>query len=161
MSLEFYKQDSAHDLRAASLAWDALLLNTKIELELATCSENLTVAEQSKQGGLKFVGAKRYAKKNNKRMGGNYDSAKERSYITYAYATYVDASNLYGWAMVHAFSYKDIKFENCPPDVGGRLRTLDDAATVYFGEVDLEFPPELHDHLTNISPRPETPKTRG
>ena len=46
--------------------------------------------EKSKRGGLTFVGAKRYAKTNNKHMGENYDSKKESSYIAY-----VDANT--GW----------------------------------------------------------------
>ncbi len=48
--------------------------------------------EKSKRGGFTFVGAKRYAKANNKQMGvANYDPKIESSYITY-----VDANNLYG-----------------------------------------------------------------
>ena len=85
----------ANYLTAASLAWDAALLPTKIELELIANQEILTIVEKSKRGGLTFAGAKRYAKANNKHMGDNYDSKKESTYIAY-----VDANNLYGWAMV-------------------------------------------------------------
>ena len=67
--------------------------------------------EKAKRGGLTFVGAKRYAKANNKQMGvDSYDPKIESSYITY-----VDANNLYGWAMVQSLPYKDIKFVPCPP----------------------------------------------
>ena len=70
--------------------------------------------EKSKRGGLTFVGAKRYAKANNKQMGvENYDPKIESSYITY-----VDANNLYGWAMVQSLPYKNIKFVHCPPTSG-------------------------------------------
>ena len=60
-------------------------------------------------GGLTCVGAKRYARANNKQMG-TYDPKIESSYIAY-----VDANNLYGWAMVQSLPYKDIKFVPCPP----------------------------------------------
>ena len=40
-------------------------------------------------------------------MGKLYDPKKESSYLTY-----VDANNLYGWAMSEALPLKDIKFEN-------------------------------------------------
>ena len=69
---------------------------------------------ESKRGGLTFVGARRYAKANNKHMGGAYDSKQESSYIAY-----VDANNLYGWAMVQPLPYKDIKFAYCPPTLVG------------------------------------------
>ena len=112
MSLEYYKLDPANYLTAASLAWDAALLKTKIELELITNQEILTMIETSKRGGLTFVGAKRYAKANNKHMGDAYDSKQESSYIAY-----VDANNLYGWAMVQPLPYKD-KIRLLPSDVG-------------------------------------------
>ncbi len=63
--------------------------------------------ENPKRGGITFVGAKRYAKASNNDMGElNYDSTKPSSYIAY-----VDANNLYGWAMVQPLPYKDIEFE--------------------------------------------------
>ena len=69
MSLQHYKLDPASYLTAASLAWDAALLQTNIELELITNQDILTMIEKAKHGGLTFVGAKRYAKANNKHMG--------------------------------------------------------------------------------------------
>ena len=72
MSLTHYKLDPANYLTAASLAWGAALLQTKIELKLISNQEILTMIEKAKRGGLTFVGAKRYAKANNKQMG-TYD----------------------------------------------------------------------------------------
>ena len=162
MSLNYYKLDPANYLTAASLAWDAALLQTKIGLDLITDQAILTMIEKSKRGGLTFVGAKRYAKANNKHMGENYDPKKESSYIAY-----VDANNLYGWAMVQPLPYKDIKFVSCPTSgtisepcsatlrtssesnpatlqtvwsetfLNTILQTPDDAETSYFAEVDL------------------------
>ncbi len=66
--------------------------------------------EQSKRGGLTVVGAKRYAKANSKHMGENYDHKK------ISYIAYVDANNLYGWAMVQPLPYKDIKFAEISPE---------------------------------------------
>ncbi len=50
MSLEYYQLDPANYLTAASLAWDAMLLKTKIELDLITDQEVLTMIEQPKRG---------------------------------------------------------------------------------------------------------------
>ena len=58
--------DPANYLTSASLAWDAMLLKTKIELDLISDVNILDMFEKSKRGGLTFVGAKRYAQANNK-----------------------------------------------------------------------------------------------
>jgi hypothetical protein len=79
-----------------------------------------------KRGGLTFVGAKRYAKANNKHICENNDSAKENSYLTY-----VDANNLYDFAIVEPLPYKDIEFDTTATlDI--ILETSDDAETGYF-----------------------------
>ena len=120
-------QTCALPISSASLAWDAMLLKTKIELDLISDVNILDMFEKSKRGGLTFVGAKRYAQVNNKEMGKQYDKNNPDSYITY-----VDANNLYGWAMSEALPYKDIKFVE-----GVTLETLlsteDDADWVYGG----------------------------
>ncbi len=108
MSLVYYTLGPANYRTAASLAWDAALQQTKTELELISNKEILTMIEKSKCGGLTFVGAKRYAKANNKKMG-TYDPKIESSYITY-----VDSNNLYGWAIVQSLPYKDIQCVPCP-----------------------------------------------
>jgi hypothetical protein len=86
------------------------MLKTGVDLELIHDAEILTMIEKSKRGGLTFVGSKRYAKANNKHMGEqNYDKTKESTYISY-----VDANNLYGFAVAQPLPYKDLKFEEIP-----------------------------------------------
>jgi len=150
MCIEHYQLDPANYLTAASLAWDAMLLKTHIELELITDVSILDMFEKSKRGGLTFVGSKRYAKANNADMGKHYDASKESSYISYS-----DANNLYGWAMCEALPHKDIKFvENVP--LKTILKTSDDADTGYMVEVDLEYPEELREKFRQCPPCPET-----
>jgi hypothetical protein len=107
---EYYKWDRLNYQTAASLAWDAMLLKTKIGLDLITGHEILAMLGKSKRAGLKFVGSKRYAKANNKHMGEHYASQKESTCITY-----VEANSLYGWAMLQSLPYKDITFETINP----------------------------------------------
>ena len=150
MCREHYKLDPANYLTSASLAWDAMLLKTKIELDLISDVNILDMFEKSKRGGLTFVGAKRYAQANNKEMGKQYDKNKPDSYITY-----VDANNLYGWATSEALPYKDIKFVE-----GVTLETLldteDDAETGYMLEADLEYPEEMQEKFKQFPPCPES-----
>ena len=81
MCLEHYQLDPANYLTAASLAWDAMMFKTGVELELITDVEILDMFERSKRGGLTFVGRNRYAKANNKEIGKHYDIKQESSYI--------------------------------------------------------------------------------
>ena len=89
---EIYKLDPAYFLTASGLSWWACLRKTGVELELLTDNNMLMMFEQGIRGGM-CQATYRYAKANNKYMK-NYDKNKESSF-----PMYVDANNLYGWAM--------------------------------------------------------------
>ena len=90
--IEIYELDPAHFLSATGLAWQTCLKKTKVELELLTDIDMLLMVEKGTRGGI-CQAIHRYAKANNKYMK-NYDKNNESSYIEY-----LDANNLYGWAM--------------------------------------------------------------
>ena len=90
--LEIYKLHPAYFLTAPGLAWWACLKKTEVELELLTDNNMLMMFEKGIRGGM-CQATYRYAKANNKYMK-NYDKNKESSFLMY-----VDANNLYGWAM--------------------------------------------------------------
>ena len=150
MCLEFYNLDPANYLTSASLAWDCMLLKTKVNLELITDVEILDFFERSKRGGLTFVGSKRYSKANNKEMGCLYDPNQESSYITY-----LDANSLYPSAMVQPLPHSDIKFVD-DITLEKILNTPDDSEIGYMVECDIEFPEELHDKFRQFPPAPES-----
>ena len=68
MCLDYYDLDPINYISSPGLAWDALLLKTKIELELISDPKILDIVERMKRGGLCFVGAERHVKSNNKYM---------------------------------------------------------------------------------------------
>ena len=148
---EYYNLDPLNYISAASLAWDAMLLKTKVELDLISDITILDIIERSKRGGLCFVGSKRRVKANN-RLIGNYDESKPEDYILY-----LDANNLYGWAMVQKLPYKDLKYSN-ETTLKEVLETSDDNETGYILEVDLEYPENLHDLFKEYPPCPENIK---
>ena len=146
--MNYYKLDPANYLSAPSLAWDAMLLLTNIELELITDLKMLNLVENMKRGGLCFVGSKRYVKANNKYMQ-EYNPNETSNYVMYW-----DANNLYGWAMSQNLPYKDLKFET-DVSLDQILNTSDDNETGYFIECDLHFPEEIHEKLKEYPPCPE------
>jgi hypothetical protein len=153
MSLKYYKLDAANYLTSSSMAWDAMLLYTNIKLELISDEEILIMIEKSKRGGLCFVGSKRHAKANNIQMDKLYNKNIESSYISY-----IDANNLYGWAMCQMLPYKDIKWADINKiKLDDILNTSDDSETGYFIECDLIFPRgEIHKKLKQFPPCPES-----
>ena len=70
-----------------------MLKMTEIELELISDIHMYLFIEKVMRGGISYI-AKRFSKANNKHMK-CYDDKKPSKYITY-----LDANNLYGWAMI-------------------------------------------------------------
>ena len=103
--IEEYELDPAHFLSLPGLAWQTCLKKTNIELELLTDYDMLVMMEEGISGGI-CHSIHRHAKTNNKYMK-NYNNNEESSYIKY-----LDANNLYGWAMskklpVNGFKWPD------------------------------------------------------
>ena len=90
--IEIYGLDPSYFYSAPGLAWQACLKKTKVKLELLTDIDMLLMVEKGTRGGI-CQATHRYAKANNKYMK-NYNKNIESSYIEY-----LDANNLYGWAM--------------------------------------------------------------
>ena len=90
--IEIYELDPADFLSAPGLAWQACFKKTNVELELLTDNDTLTMFEEGIRGGV-CQATYRHAKANNNYTK-NYEKNKESSYLEY-----VDANNLYGFAM--------------------------------------------------------------
>ena len=104
--IEIYELDPAHFLSAPGSVWQACLKKAGIKLKLLTIVDMLLMLEKGIRCGICHA-IYRYAKANNKYMK-NYDENKESTYIQY-----LDANNLYGWAMsqklhVDGFKWKKI-----------------------------------------------------
>ena len=78
-----------------------------------------------------------------------FDDSKPSSYIMY-----LDANNLYGWAMSEKMPHKDFKWVNDIP----LEKMLLDEDLGYVLEVDLEYPDELHDLHNDYPLAPEPMK---
>ncbi|CAB4017421.1 DNA polymerase-like, partial, partial [Paramuricea clavata] len=90
--LENYKLDPAHYMSAPSLSWDAFLKQSGEEIELVSDMDMFQFFEKGMRGGISHI-AHRHSTANNKYME-TYDESSENKYLMY-----LDANNLYGWAM--------------------------------------------------------------
>ena len=128
--------DPAHYVSSPGLSWDAMLKMTNVKLDLISDVDTQNFIEKGMRGGISTI-THRYAQANNKYMK-NYDPEKESSYIPY-----LDANNLYGWAMSQKLPTGDFRWIPSPEYIN--LDSYDEnSAKGLILEVDLEYPPELH-----------------
>ena len=149
MCLKEYELDPAHFLSLPGLAWQACLKKTNVELELLTDYDMLLMIEEGIRGGI-YHSIHRYAKANNKYMK-NYNNNEKSSYIQY-----LDANNLYGWAMfiklpVNGFKWIDNKEIN--EDFTKNYDENNDKGYIF--EVDVKYPKRLHDLHSDLPFLPE------
>ena len=180
MCLKEYELDPAHFLLLPGLAWQACLKKTNIKLKLLTDYDMLLMVEEGIRGGICYS-IHRYAKANNKYMK-NYNNNEEPSYIQY-----LDANNLYGWAMskklpVNGFKWidnnetaeptaKPSSLERSPSELSAKHVINEDFIKNYnenndkgyIFEVDVKYSKrlhELHSDLPFLSERMEVNKCK-
>ena len=90
--MQYCKLDPCHYFTSPGLSWDAMLKMTNIKLELMTDIDMFQFIEKGMRGGVSYI-ATRYGNANTKYMK-EYDEKTPSKYIMY-----LDANNLYGWAM--------------------------------------------------------------
>ena len=91
-----YELDPIHFFTAPSLSWTAGLKFTNARLEIPHDINIHMFIDQGLRGGISMI-ANHYAIANNKEMKRCYDPKTKQSYIMF-----LDANNLYGWAMSQA-----------------------------------------------------------
>ena len=135
-----YGLDPVYYVSAPSLTWDAMLKITKEKLQLVSDPEMFRMIDGGLRGGICMI-TKRYARANNPQLGEHYNPNLPKSYIVY-----LDANNLYGWAMSQALPsdgfmwLQPAEYENI-----NWLQQTDTQEYGYIVECDREYPAELHD----------------
>ena len=137
-----YNLDPVHYYTAPGLAWDAALKVTDVGLELLSDMDMLLIVEKGIRGEVSVI-SNRYGKANNKYMGDRFIDSMLSIYIAY-----LDANNLYGWAMskplpTHGFKWMKVR----------ELETWEIHSCIL--EVDLEYPKSLHNLHSDYPLGPE------
>ena len=141
VNLKYFGIDPCHCYSAPGLTWQAGLKYTDINLGLLTDIDTLLAFEKGIRGGISGV------------MGTRRAAADEHHKLLY-----VDANNLYGWAMMQNQPYGS--FERV--EVTGKIEVEDILAISenspwgYFFEVDLEYPENIKSTSKNFPFCPES-----
>ena len=139
---ENYSLDPAWCYTSPGLSWDALLKHSKVKLELLTDPDMLLMFEKGIRGGISMI-SNRHGRANNKYMKEKFDSSQPSKFVPY-----LDANNLYGWAMMKPLPVGDFHWMT-----GDELENWGEFPCVL--EVDLEYPEELHELHNDYPLAPE------
>ena len=159
-----YGLDPTHFYTAPSLSWSAGLKFTKVKLEIPQDIDMHLFVDQGLRGGISMV-CNSFARANNLLMK-EFDSSIQQSFIKF-----IDANNLYGWAMSQFLPTGNFKWVtriecNTPQITHGTEGTTltkqeeyiksmrdweqeimnidDESNTGYMLEVDVDYPENLH-----------------
>lgn len=181
--------DPAHFVTAPSLSWAAMLLmnyQNGIALENMTDMEMFLMVENGIRGGMCQVmhpyAKSRHNQESEESEGSSFTLRDKGTEILY-----LDANNLYGWAMDQLLPLGDYKWEYNPERIknnrvlmaankGKERQTIweccteewaieeilnlpDDSPKGYIMEVDIHFPSEVHDYFNDypMCPEPKVP----
>ena len=137
--MKHYELDPCHYFTGPGLSWDAMLKMTDIKLELIINIDMFQFVEKGMRGGVSYI-VNRYGKANNKYMKEYNEKAPSK------YIMYLDANNLYGWAMSQYLPTGGCRWltEKAVNNKDLAKYKKDSKKGVIL-EVDLEYPQESYD----------------
>ena len=142
-----YGLNAPHYYTSPGLAWHAMLKHTEVELDLISDTDMYLTMERGIRGGVSSI-MKRHSEANHKYLN-DYDPNKPNKHILY-----LDANNLYGWAMSKPLPYKNFRWMK-EEELGNWERLSSEEGKGCILEVDLEYPKELHDPHNEYPLAPE------
>ena len=159
MCLEIYELDPVYFVSAPGLAWQACLKKTKVKLELLRDYDMLLMVENWTRGGI-CQSTHRYANANNKYM------KKCDKFIDPSYIVYLDANNLYGWAMSQKLPVNGFKWVKNLSEFNKKfIKNYDENSDKgYFLEVDVKYSKKLfnnHKYLLFLPERKKLKKSKN
>lgn len=145
--LQDYQLDPVHYFSSAHLTMDAFLRFSGVTLDLLTDIDKYLLIRKAVRGGLSMV-SKRYSEAFNKYLYPNPLSLQLLGSPKPRYLLYLDANNLYGWAMLQPLPFGDFSWKDPTSFLIDEILRSSEQETHrkgYILEVDLEYPSELHE----------------
>ena len=134
--LEHYKLNPVHFYTSPGLAFKVCLKRTGIRLGLLTDLDMLLMFERGIRGGITQA-VHKYTLTDNTYMGDKFNPNEDTTYLQY-----LDANNLYGWAMSQPLPTGGFRWVDIEPNEISELATRTDKG--YILEVDVSYPKEFH-----------------
>ncbi|KAF4526717.1 hypothetical protein B566_EDAN015687 [Ephemera danica] len=152
--IKAYELDQCWYFTAPSLAWDAALKYTKVKLDLVQDLEIIEMVERGIRGGVAQC-TKRYAEARNK-----YTKEQPQPGIETNFIAYLDANNLYGWAMCHPLptgNFTLTKYDSRIDhfELKNLMKIGKEDPRGWILEVDADYPKHLHDLHSDLPFLPE------
>ncbi|XP_063218528.1 uncharacterized protein LOC134528792 [Bacillus rossius redtenbacheri] len=141
LCLDTYGLDCSHYVSSPGFTFDAMLKQTQVRLELITDYDMYMFIEAGIRGGVAQV-VKRHCKANNVCLTRTYDPSQSSKHILY-----LDANNLYGWAMSLPLPVRSFRWVGADIDV---MSIPDEGRMGYILEVDVEYPSALHEEHKDL-----------
>ena len=132
ISIEEYGINPLYCVSLPGYTWQCGMNNTDIKLQTLQDKDMILLTENNTRGGISSV------------MGDRYIISDDNKKILY-----VDANNLYGWAMSEYLPYDEIKFDR-NVKLEDILNTPDVSDIGYFIEVDLKYPDIIKEKTKNF-----------
>ena len=137
LCLKEYQLDSVYFISTHSVVFEAMLKIKNAKIELFTDMNMVPMTEKGIQGSLTQV-IKKHGIANNKYLP-CYENTKKNVHLQY-----LDANNLYGYAMRKKLPLNGYKWANAENFDSDFIKTYDDNSDKgYLPEVDVEYPKEL------------------
>ena len=154
--LKEYKLDPCYFVSTPGFAFEACLKKTGVKIELLRDIDMILMVEKGIRGGITQA-IHRYASANNKYMS-NYNSNYPSTF-----STYLDANNLYGWAMIRKMPLNNLNWvKNLNKFTTKNIMNYDETTNEkgYLIDVDVEYPRSLekeHSELPFLASKGEKP----
>ena len=140
ISVEEYGRNPLYCVSLPGYTWQCGMKYTDINLQTLQNKDMILLLENNIRGGISSVMGDRYVK-----------SDKNKKIL------YIDANNLYGWAMSESLPYDEIKLDT-NIELEDILNTPDDNHNGFFIEVDLIYPDNIKQKTKNFPFAPENRK---
>ena len=153
LNIEIFKLNPLHCISLPGFSFDCFLKLSEVELETIQDEQMLKDFNSAMRGGICGVLGNRYFKsqshsQNQSRSHSQNQSNRSMAEHDQRCIWYIDANNLYGYALMQKLPYKDFSFSDSTLD--GVLNTPDNSDYGYWLICDLEYTNECKDRTSNF-----------